>query len=109
MAVHTVFAQISSGIVRNIVVGDYYDCDIAAKSTYGIEAFAIEVTQIPTQIDDLYEDGKFYRMVNGKKKWIEPIPTDSQKIDSLMQSNGSTSELLEEVATLLLELAEASE
>ena len=109
MTVHTVFAQIFSSIVRNIVVGEYYDCDIAAKSTYGIEAFAIDVTQIPVQIDDLYEDGNFYRMVNGKKKKIEPIPTDSQKVESLMSSTQSANELLEEVATLLLELAEAAE
>lgn len=109
MAVHTVFAQIYSGIVRNIVVGDYYDCDIAAKSTYGIEAFAIDVTQIPVQIDDLYEQGEFYRMVNGKKKKIEPIPTDTERVNSLLTSTQNTNELLEEVATLLLELAEASE
>ena len=86
MAVHTIFAQICNERVMNIAVGDYYNCDIAAKATYGNKAFAIDVTQIPVQIDDLYEQGEFYRRVNGKKKKIEPIPTDTERVDSLLTS-----------------------
>lgn len=109
MAVHTIFAQIHRGIVKNVVVGDYYNCDIAAKQTYGIEAFAFEVTQIPVEIGDTYEQGEFYRFVNGHKKKIDPIPTDSERILALEETGDATTELLEEVATLLLEIAEASE
>lgn len=109
MTVHTVFAQIYNGEVKNIVVGEYYYCDIAAKETYGNKAFAVDVTQIPVDIGDTYENGEFYHRENGRKKKVEPIPTDSQKIETLEETSSSVSELLEEVATLLLEIAEGTE
>ena len=106
MTVHTIFALIDDGEVKNIVVGEYYDCDQVAKATYGDSAFAIDITQYPVQIGDTYENGNFYRIVNGMKKKVEYIPTDSEKIDSIIISNEETLAYLEEVATLLIEIAE---
>lgn len=109
MAVHTVFALVYEGEVKNVVVGEYYYCDIAAKETYGNKAFAVDVTQIPVFIGDIYENGEFYRMVDGEKQKVEPIPTDTERLDAVETKAESTSALLEEVATLVLELAEAAE
>lgn len=105
MAVHTIFALINEGEVQNTVVGEYTDCDQAAKSMYGQEAFAVDVTQIPVQIGDSY-DGAFHRVVNGETITIDPIPTDSQQIAALTASNEELRAYVEQIATALLDLAE---
>lgn len=86
MAVHTIFALIAEQEVKNIVVGDYPNCDAVAKSTYGQDAFATEVTQYPVEIGDTY-NGVFSRVVNGERVTIEAIPTDRQEIDALVLEN----------------------
>lgn len=92
------FALIHDGKVKNIVVGEYYDCDQAAKATYGEQAFAIEVTQIPVRIGDDY-DGRFSRTEDGEKVYIDPLPTDSEQIAAL-------NEALENIELALVELYE---
>lgn len=86
MTVHTAFALIQGGEVKNTVIGEYYDCDQAAKTEYGSEAFAIEITQIPAQIGDTY-DGDFWREENGEKRKLEWIPTSEEIIASLNEEN----------------------
>ncbi len=85
MVAHLVFALINEGVVKNTVVGEYYDCDQAAKATYGNSAFAVEITQIPTQIGDTY-DGSFHRVVDGETNEIRPVPTESAQIATLTES-----------------------
>ena len=57
---HRIWALISEEIVQNIIVCDTYPmADMLAKQTIGVEAFAIEITQIPTAIGHSYLDGVF--------------------------------------------------
>lgn len=101
MVAHMIFALINEGEVKNVVVGEYYDCNEAAKATYGSNAFAIEVTQIPTQIGDTY-DGSFHRMVDGEMVDIRPVPTEAAQIASLTAS-------VENIELALVELYESEE
>lgn len=85
MIVHTIFAIISDGIIKNVSVGDYEITNYIAKASYGPDAFAVEVTQYPVQEGDLYENGNFYR-VNSEtqeKTAIEMIPTDRDEINNI--------------------------
>lgn len=103
-AVHTAFAQIYEGAVVNTVIGLYGDCDQTAKDIYGPEAFAIEITQIPVQPGDIYRDGYFFRMENGKETMIEAIPTDSEKIDQLIAENKALRDELDAVSLSVLDI-----
>ena len=85
MVAHMVFALIDEGIVKNTVVGEYYDCDQVAKATYGEKAFAVEITYIPAQIGDTY-DGTFHREVDGEVTDIKPVPTEAAQIATLTES-----------------------
>lgn len=106
MVCHEVFALISENEVKNVIVGDFYNCNKIARMDYGNEAFAIEVTQIPVQPGDIYENGLFKRGVEGKKVIIDPIPTDSQKIDMLTAENASLRAYLNDISMAVTELAE---
>lgn len=104
MAVHEVYAQIYEGNVVNTVVGDYTSCNQAAREVFGPGAYAIEVTQIPTQIGDRYRDGMFFRVENGVERLIEAVPTDSNKIDDLLATNKAIRAELDTVSLALLDL-----
>lgn len=103
-SVHTVFAQICDGVVVNVAVGTYYNCDQAAKDVFGDEAFAVEVTQIPVQPDDIYRDGEFFRVEDGVETLIERIPTDSEKIDQLIAENRMLRTELDTVSLSVLDI-----
>jgi len=77
---HNVYALINNGAVQNVAVGNYYDCNVVAKHTYGSDAVAVEVTYIPVEIGDTYEGGKFYRMIQGNKTEITRIPTEEETV-----------------------------
>lgn len=100
--VHEVFALISENEVKNVIVGDFYNCNEIARIEYGEDAVAVEVTQYPVQSGDRYENGNFYRIVDGKRVSIDPVPTDSQKLDMLMSDNAQLSKYVELIATELL-------
>lgn len=106
MICHTIFAIISECEVKNVVVGEFEPCNQVARLDYGDEAYAVEVTQYPVQIGDFYEGGVFYREVNGEEVRIDPIPTDSQKIDMLTAENASLRAYLNDISMAVTELAE---
>lgn len=83
MIAHEVFALISGRDVMNIVVGEYYDCDQAAKAEYGASSFAVDATQYPVEIGDHYLNGRFYRIEDGQEVDINPVPTEADEIASL--------------------------
>ncbi len=94
MICHTVFALIANDEVKHVIVGEFYDCNEIARLQYGQNAFAVEVTQIPTQAGDLFENGIFYRMVDGVKQIINPIPTAEQQCADLEEKVSELNELL---------------
>lgn len=96
MAVHTIFALIDGQDVKNIIVGEYYDCNIIAKDTYGKSAFAVEVTQTPVQIGDIYSEGSFYRKdgETGEFNYVSAVPTMQQQYNYLEQQYNSLLELV---------------
>lgn len=102
-----IFALIFEETVKNIVVGGYYDCDQAAKATYGSEAFAVEVTYIPVAIEDRYEDGVFKRLVDGEWVIIEPVPTEKDRIAKLEAENATLSDEVSVVMSAVLDIVEA--
>lgn len=109
MVCHEVFALISENEVKNVIVGDFYNCNEIARMDYGNEAFAVEVTQIPVQAGDIYENGLFKRGIEGKKVIIDPIPTDRQEIDALIEENKSLTESLNNVELAIVDLYESGD
>ncbi|MDO4327210.1 MAG: hypothetical protein Q4E24_14465 [bacterium] len=86
-------------VVANIIVCDNYEIanQLAvngryriqlARASYGNDAIAIDTTLIPVAINDVYNNGNFYR--NGIL--IPPNPTQEQEIETLKAENA---ELLE--------------
>lgn len=60
MIAQRIWALVSENKVQNTIVCETYPAaDMLAKSTLGKDAFAIEITQIPTGIGDSYVDGVF--------------------------------------------------
>lgn len=83
MIVHEMFAQISEGEVKNIIVcGNYPMADHLTKCTYGSEAFAVDCLQYPCGIGDRYHDGFFWRVDpdTGDETVVEHVPTQEQEI-----------------------------
>lgn len=93
------YAIIQNGIVKNVVVGTFTDCDRVAKEIYGNDAFVVEVwshyfpasAQIPTMAGDTYNNGKFYR--DGIE--IEPVPTIEQELVELRTQTAVNTETID--------------
>lgn len=106
---HEVFALIFHGIVVNVVVGKYEDCNKVAVDMYGESAFAVEVTRIPVEINDTYHDGIFERDVDGVTVTIEPLPTEADEINTLKGANDLFRLELDAVSLAVLDLVEMGE
>ena len=89
MIVHEVFAEISEGIVQNIMVCEDYElANYISRCTYGEEAFAVDCLQYPCAIGDRYHDGRFWHVAeDGTEKEIEHVTTQEQQIASLQILN----------------------
>lgn len=85
MIVHTIFAIIADGVIKNVSVGEYEITNFIAKASFGQDAFAVEVTQYPVQEGDLYKEGRFYRVNLETKEETEilPLPTEKDEINRL--------------------------
>lgn len=73
------WALIYDGKVRDVCcfkVGSYTEAQRVAQAIYGVDAFAVDVSYIPTQFDDDYINGQFLR--NGNI--IMPFRTEEQEI-----------------------------
>lgn len=103
---HEVFALILHGVVANIVVGNYEECNKVAVDLYGEQAFAVEVTRIPVQINDTYHDGIFERTENGETVTIQPLPTESDNIETLKSLISNVRLELDAVSLSVLDLVE---
>lgn len=103
---HNVFALIYHGIVVNVVVGNYENCNEVAVDMYGESAFAVEVTRIPVQINDTYHDGVFERTEGGETVTIEPLPTEADEIETLKGLNNDLRMELDAVSLSVLDLVE---
>ena len=109
MAVHSIYAQISEGIVQNIMVCDDYElANELTRASYGDDGFAVECNQCPCVIGDKYHDGGFYRDIEGEgiEIPIEYVPTPEQQVEALTVQNGN---LQNEVTSLQLALVEQYE
>ena len=87
MAVHSIYAQISEGIVQNIMVCDNYElANELTRASYGDDGFAVECNQCPCVIGDKYHDGGFYRDIEGEgiEIPIEYVPTPEQQVEALI-------------------------
>lgn len=104
MVCHTVFALIANNEVQNVVVGEFTSCNDVARATYGQDAFAVEVTQIPVEIGDLFDGGGFYKMVSGERVNINPIPTNEQEIAELKAQITEQRAELDVVSLALLDI-----
>ncbi|MGX9134053.1 hypothetical protein ACWV26_06685 [Rummeliibacillus sp. JY-2-4R] len=80
-----VWALISDNTVQNIIVSDTYPmADMLAKNTLGEEAFAVEITQIPTGIGHTYDNGVFIDKLGNV---IDPLPTSEEEVITLKAEN----------------------
>lgn len=75
-----------------------------AHEFHGESAFAVDVTQIPVNVNDTYSHGQFYR--NGEE--ILPLPTDEEQIRSLSEQIESAQNDMTDVQIALVELYERS-
>lgn len=92
-----VWAFVHQNEVKNTIVCDTYPvADMLAKTALGNEAFAIEITQIPTSIGHQYENGVF-KDLNGNT--INPLPTAEQEVVSLRAENKLLQSALTEMTT----------
>lgn len=102
------YAHIANNTVKNICVyapeGAYTYANDAAHEEFGSSAFAVDVTQIPVEINDVYSHGKFFR----NEKEILPLPTDEEQIRSLSEQIESAQNDMTDVQIALVELYERS-
>lgn len=94
-----VWAFVHKNEVKNTVVCDTYPmADMLAKTALGNEAFAVEITQIPTSIGHSYIDGVF-KDLNGNI--IAPLPTTEQEVATLRTENETLNQALTESTMLI--------
>lgn len=91
MLAHTIFALIQDKEVKNTIICEHYHiADGLAKSTLRHDAFAVEITQIPTAIGHTYENGVFK---DTEGNIIEPLPTTQQEVQMLRNENEALQDL----------------
>lgn len=85
MIAQRVWALISENTVQNTIVCETYPAaDELAKLTLGTDAFAVEITQIPTGMGDSHENGVFK---DKQGNVINPLPTSEQEVVALKAKN----------------------
>lgn len=78
----TVFALLSEKYeVKDVTLGSFFESDQIAKSRYGSNAYAYDVTQIPVQVGDTYnpDNDTFYHEGN----IVERMPTEKEELYNL--------------------------
>ena len=85
MVAQRTFARILNGRVKDIGVDDNYElANMIARATYGTDAIAIEVTDIPARIGDRFHDNRFFVIDdNGVETPIDPIPSAEVQLEVL--------------------------
>lgn len=97
-----VWAFVHQNEVKNTIVCDTYPmADMLAKTALGNEAFAVEITQIPTGIGHKYENGVF-KDLNGNV--IDPLPTAEQEVVTLKAENEAFKQSQSEQDTVIMQL-----
>nr|DAL84458.1 MAG TPA: hypothetical protein [Caudoviricetes sp.] len=83
--VQRVFAQIQDSIIKNVIVADDYElANMLARMTYGNDAIAVEITDIPARIGDKYYEGNFWRVNEDKTETrIEAKPSAEAELEAL--------------------------
>lgn len=85
MKVWDIYALIGSdNVVQNVALyevgeGGYTLANVQAVELYGDGSYAIDVTQIPVGIGDVYENGHFYR----EGALIKRVPTQEEQVMEL--------------------------
>lgn len=91
MIAQRIWALISENTVQNTIVCETYPAaDELAKLTLGTDAFAVEITQIPTGIGDGYENGIFK---DKQGNVINPLPTAEQEVTVLKAELATAKEI----------------
>ena len=100
------YAHIQSDVVQNIAVyapeGAFTLANDQAHILYGDRAFAVDVTQIPVAIGDVYNAGRFYR----NNEQVMPLPTDEEEINSLNTQVAQANSVIEDTQIALVEIYE---
>ena len=97
-----IFSQIFEGKIQNIIVCDNYEiANYLARCTYGDSAVAVDTTLYPVTIGDLYEEGRFYRVLLGEegtpqKQEIQRNLSESEQVRQLMAESETVTEFMVE-------------
>ena len=84
MIVHTIYAIIHDGEIKNtIICDDYTLANHIAHAAHGDTAIAVDVSRYAVGIGDKYHDGFFWRMEDGEETQIDPTPTEEEEVQSL--------------------------
>lgn len=93
---NSAWALIKDGIVMNTIdcKDGYYMANILARSSFGDEAYAIDINQYMCGMNDLYKNGTFYYIneETGEEIAYPRLPTDQEEI-SLFNSLLTESQL----------------
>lgn len=85
MIAQRIWALIAESIVQNTIVCETYPAaDELAKLTLGTNAFAVEITQIPTGIGDSHENGIFK---DKQGNVINLLPTAEEEVVVIKAKN----------------------
>lgn len=93
--------QEQAGQVQNLIVCDNYElANQLAREYYGEAAIALDTTQYPLKIGDLYQNGRFFSVFGDE---IFRNPTEAEKIARLQAENISLREQQVEQDEIILE------
>lgn len=115
MVPHYIYAAIKNGVVENTFIIPYSEFDPYGEAVrittavYGFDAFPIAIEQYPVQEGDLYENDRFYRVVDGEKHEIQYIPTEAENVARLTSENETLRSQLTNAQLALVELYEMLE
>lgn len=99
MLAHKIFALVDNSKIINTIICDHYHvADGLAKNVIGINAFAVEVTQIPVAIGHTYINGVFKDL---EDNIIVALPTTEDEVIILKSQNKELNQALTETTLLL--------
>lgn len=109
--VHTVYAFVYEGMVRDVTVSEYYEANVLCREIYGSSAIAVDVTQYPVAAGDRYNsDGTFERYNETAGTWqqVPRMKTDDERIDELERTNALLMSVLNTAAAAITDIVEES-
>lgn len=110
MYAQLIYAFIWNEKVMNVAVcEDYHSANELARTCYDTTAFAVQCNQCACQINDIYRDGAFYRIKDGKEVLIPILPTEGDEIQIMKCDNETRDSEITDLQLALVDQYERNE